>query len=176
MENGLPEFLVEARSIFWIWKLIFRGQTCKVLSQTTTNSKKHFSKCYQFLDFLLLIWFLGICLWNMLENICGHFWSLFESIWYICPRNMNITFKRSIFLQHKVLEARIWAPNSASSQYFERQASISNVRPRCRTPRQYLERPANISNVQPVVRTPGQDFWTSGVKNNMKTSFWTSIG
>ena len=49
--NGLPEFFVEAKLIFWIWILIFQGRKYQILSKNCQKwpkaFSKHFSKHYK---------------------------------------------------------------------------------------------------------------------------------
>ena len=89
----------------------------------------------------------------------GRFWSFLAVFWIIfdifglCI--LKFVFKRSIFLQRKILEARFWTPNSifsssffqTSGRNFERSTRNSNVRPEIRTFDRKFQLPPNFSDV-----------------------------
>ena len=76
-ESGLPEFLVEADFIFWIWIFLFRGRTYQLLPKNAERWSKIFYiflilfSNFQFSVFVcvffvfLYFWFFKLVLWLM---------------------------------------------------------------------------------------------------------------
>ena len=125
-----------------------------------------------------------------MKNVFGHFWQLFNNIWFFWPlhigfRIQNIHFGStknagSQFLGPKLHFSLFIFPNIrpeliTPGQNFERLVGISNFRSEFWTFGRNLERSTRISNVRPDSRKFNQNLERSGpysghIWNHSKTS------